>query len=145
MLNHRRTKLFSFLFPDPPRDFSFRRGVRILLRTVHILTAGVLLGGYIFGEPAAALEPWLWGTVISGLLVLATDLHASLAVLFEVRGIAVLIKTILLILAAVFWEERVLLLMSALAIGVVSSHMPRQYRHKLLLFQDQIVTDQRSG
>ncbi|MFQ6023994.1 MAG: hypothetical protein ACE5NW_14845, partial [Acidiferrobacterales bacterium] len=75
------------LFPEVPRDFSCRRAVRTGLRTAHIFTAGTLLAGYIFDQPASVLEPWLLGTVISGLLLLATDLHASLAVLLEVRGL----------------------------------------------------------
>jgi hypothetical protein len=72
----RTKKIVSALFPTVPRDFSCRRGARTALRTVHIFTAGTLLAGYIFGQPSAALEPWLLGTVLSGLLLLATDLHA---------------------------------------------------------------------
>ena len=104
-----------------------------------------MLGGYVFDQSAAVLEPWLWGTVISGIFILVTDLHASFAVLFEVRGIAVLIKAILLVLIAVFWEERIILLISALVIGVVSSHMPKQYRHKVFFIDKQIISDTRSG
>ena len=145
MIIQSRSKYFSCLFPVRPRDFPYRRSVIILFRTVHILAAGVLLGGYIFNQSPAMLEPWLWGTVISGLLILAADIHASLAVIFEVRGIAVLLKIILLFLAAIYWEKRVLILIIALAIGAISSHMPKQYRHRLLFFQKQIVPDQRSG
>ena len=43
------------------------------------------------------------GTVLSGLALLATDLHASLTVLFEVRGLGVLVKLVLLALVPVFW------------------------------------------
>ena len=145
MMDQSRSKYFSCLFPAYPRDFPYRRSVRILFRTVHILAAGVLLGGYIFNQPSSMLEPWLWGTVISGLLMLATDIHASLAVIFEVRGMAVIIKTVLLFLATIFWEKRVLFLILALVMGVISSHMPKRYRHRLLFFQKQIVSDQRSG
>ena len=139
------SRIIQLLFPVTPRDFPFRRIVRTLLRTLHILTASILLGGYFFNQPAIELEPWLWGTVISGILVLMTDMHASLAVLFEVRGIAVVIKTILLMLIGVFWEQRILLLMTALIIGVISSHMPKQYRHKLIFLDNRIVSDKRSG
>ena len=145
MMNQSRSKYFSCLFPAYPRDFPYRRSVRILFRTAHILAAGVLLGGYIFNQPSTILEPWLWGTVISGLLILATDIHASLAVIFEVRGIVILIKTILLFLATIFWENRVLFLILALVIGAVSSHMPKRYRHQLLFFQKKIIPDQRGG
>ena len=145
MTNPASARIFHLLFPACPRDFPFRRTVRILLRTAHVLTAGVLLGGHIFHQQPAVLEPWLWATVISGLLVLATDIHASLAVLFELRGIAVLLKIILLFLIPVFWEERILLLVIILMVGVISSHMPKRYRHKLVLFQNRIAPDQRNG
>ena len=145
MTNHSSSKIFPLLFPVTPRDFPLRRSVRITLRAIHVLTASILLGGYVFDQSAAVLEPWLWGTVISGILILVTDLHASFAVLFEVRGIAVLIKAILLVLITVFWEERIMLLLFALIIGVVSSHMPKQYRHKVLFIDKQIISDTRSG
>jgi hypothetical protein len=115
------------------------------LRTLHILTAGILLGGLVFYQPASALEPWLWLTVISGLFLLATDVHASLAVLFEMRGIATLIKIMLLILAGAFQEACIPLLVTVIIIGAVVSHMPKRYRHKVLLFPDYIIPDQRSG
>lgn len=138
-------KFACALFPRVPRDFAFRRGVRMGLRTLHIFTAGTLVAGYIFDQSAAALEPWLFATVISGFLLLATDLHASLAVLCELRGLAVLAKLVLMALVPLFWDARVLLLLIALTIGVVGSHMPRQYRHKVLFLRDRIVPDERRG
>ncbi len=138
-------RLFSSLFPKIPRDFPFRRSMRTLLRTIHIFTSGILLGGLIFNQPVAILEPWLMGAVISGLFLMATDLHASFAVLCELRGMAVMVKILLLVLVPVFWEARVHLLIAALVIGSVSSHMPKRYRHKVLLFQNYIVPDQRGG
>jgi hypothetical protein len=141
----RAKKIVSALFPKVPRDFSYRRGVRIALRAAHIFTAGTLLGGYIFDQPVAVLEPWLFGTVISGFLLLATDLHASLAVLLELRGLGVLVKLVLLALVPVFWDAHISLLIAALMIGAVTSHMPGKYRHKVILFRGHIVPDQRRG
>jgi hypothetical protein len=143
--SHWFTKVACALFPRVPRDFTFRRGVRIGLRVLHIFTAGTLLAGYIFDQPVSALEPWLFGTVISGFLLLAPDLHASLAVLLEVRGLAVFAKLVLMALVPVFWDARVSLLFAALVIGAVTSHMPGKYRHKVILFHDHIVPDQRRG
>ncbi len=82
----------SMLFPEPHRTFPFRRTVRTALRSIHILTIGTLLGGHIFNQPVELLEPWLWGSVISGLLLLATDLHASMEALYQIHGVIVLAK-----------------------------------------------------
>ncbi len=144
-INHNRERFLSYLFPNKPRDFPFRRTIRISGRALHIMTAGVLLGGHVFNQPAAILEPWLWATVITGIIILLTDLHASLAILFEVRGIAILIKTILLLLIPVFWKQRIFILISILLIGAVSSHLPKRYRHKSFIIRGHIHSDQRSG
>jgi hypothetical protein len=119
-----------FLFPVEQRDFPYRLAVRILFRSLHILSVGVLLGGHIFNQPIDILEPWLWGAIITGLIILLTDLHSSFAVLFELRGIAILLKIILILLIPLFWEQRVLILISILFIGAISSHLPKRYRHK---------------
>ena len=57
------------------------------------------------------------------------DLYASCAVLCELRGLAVLLKLVLLLLVQVWWDLRVPLLLSALVIGSVVSHMPGRFRH----------------
>ena len=133
----------SLLFPKIPRSFPFRRTVCIGLRAVHILASGVLLGGYIFAQPSAVLEPWLLATVISGILLLFTDLYASVAVLVEVRGIAVVCKVILLVLVPVFWDARIVLMIASLVIGAIVSHMPKRYRHRILLFRGKLAADER--
>ncbi len=137
--------LDSVLFPSEPRSFPFRRGIRTLLRALHILTTGVLLGGHIFVQSQEALMPWLWGSILTGLILLATDLYASCAILLEARGVAVVVKIGLMMLVPVMWEQRIFLLVSALMIGAVSSHLPRTYRHRLLFLKDKIVVDQRRG
>ena len=133
------------LFPAEPRSFPFRRGIRPLLRALHIMTTGVLLGGHIFEQSAELLLPWLWGSIGTGLALFATDLYASAAVILEVRGMAVFVKIGLLMLIPVMWDHRVALLTAALIIGAISSHLPRTYRHLLLFFRDKVVVDQRRG
>ena len=146
MLNKQgKKKMLSVLFPDKPRHLPYRRTIRISFRALHILCAGVLLGGHIFNQPVVVLEPWLWGTVMTGLVILLTDIHSSMAFFFELRGIAVLLKVILLLLIPVFWEQRIALLIAVLLVGAVSSHLPKRYRHRLFFLPAAIQTDHRSG
>ena len=145
IITRNKGRILSYLFPNKPRDFPFRRTIRILSRALHILVASVLLGGHIFNQPVAILEPWLWATVITGLIILLTDLHASLAILFEVRGIAILIKISLFLLIPVFWEQRITLLIFILLFGAISSHLPKRIRHKLFFINNNIQSDYRSG
>jgi len=140
-----RAYIFSVLFPKQPRTLPFRRTIRILFRALHILTISILLGGHFFNQPISILEPWLWAAVITGTVILLTDLHSSLAILFEARGIAILVKIALLLLVPVFWEQRVTLLVCILLIGAISSHLPKRYRHKLFIIHNHVDSDQRSG
>ncbi|HJP51746.1 MAG TPA: hypothetical protein QF611_12005 [Pseudomonadales bacterium] len=117
----------------------------MVLRVIHILTGSVLLGGFLFDQSASTLTPWLWGAAISGMTILIIDMHASFAILFELRGIAVLTKIILLLLINIFFEQRILLMMIILTIGVLSSHMSKKYRHQLFFFAEKIVSDKRRG
>jgi len=123
----------SFLFPKEPRSFPYRRTVRTLLRTLHILAMGTLLGGHIFNQPVAILEPWLWAAVLSGSLLLATDMHASFDVFLQVHGLVVLLKVGLLLTVPFFWDQRVWILILVLIIGSVSSHMPGRFRHRYVI------------
>lgn len=140
-----RTKPGNWLFPDPPRDFPLRRLARSLLRAAHILTGGVLLGGHIFSASDPALQWWWAATVISGVLLFATDLHASCAALVEVRGMVVLVKLGLLLLIPAVGAHAVLVLSGALIIGAISSHMPRGFRHKVLFLGERVTVDKRRG
>jgi len=122
------------LFPKELRSFPYRRNIRITLRTLHILSGGVLLGGHVFNQPVEALHLWLIATVLSGLLLLLTDLYASAAILFELRGVVGILKISLLLLVPIFWQQRIFILMLVLIIGAVSSHMTGRLRHRRVLF-----------
>ena len=122
------------LFPKELRSFPYRRHIRIALRTLHILSGGVLLGGHVFNQPVEALQLWLIATVVSGLLLLLTDLYASATILFELRGVVGILKISLLLLVPVFWPQRVFILMLVLIIGAISSHMTGRLRHRRVLF-----------
>ncbi len=138
-------RLLTVLFPEQPREFPHRMAMRLSLRALHIMTTGVFLGGHIFHQPISVLEPWLWVAILSGLAILLTDIYSSFAVLFEIRGLVVLLKIALLSLIPFFWEQRIFILVLILFIGAISSHMPKRYRHKLLFFESVIIPDQRSG
>ncbi len=135
----------SFLFPDPPRDFPGRRGVRTGLRALHILAAGTLLAGHIFDLPRDTLAPWLIACLATGAVLIATELHASFAFACEVRGVLVGIKFLLVAAVPLAWDVRVALLIAALGIGVVGSHMPGRYRHRLLWMRGRVAVDERKG
>lgn len=135
----------SVLFPEEPRDFPGRRGLRSILRAGHILTTGVLLGGHVFAQPKEVLLVWLVASVATGAAIFLTDLHASFGVLCELRGALVLIKIGLVAASGVFWDARIVLLVAAVFIGAIGSHMPGTFRHRVLFLRHLVVADRRHG
>ena len=119
------------LLPDSPRDFPARRLLRAVLRTLHILGGGVLIGAVLFGQAHEVVQHWWLLATLSGVCLFATDLHASFAILFEWRGLAIMSKVGLLLALPLLpgWEAPILMLI--LAIGSISSHLSRRFRHRL--------------
>ncbi|HEX5138097.1 MAG TPA: hypothetical protein VFY93_14065 [Planctomycetota bacterium] len=118
----------SVLFPDTPRGFRGRRTLKIALRGVHVLCAALCLGAYAFDAPGRGT--WLLAAALSGVLILALDLHESAAFLFEVRGLVVAMK----VLALAFLPSGGAWLLGAVVlVSVVSSHAPSSLRHRLLV------------
>ncbi len=135
----------AILFPASPRDFPGRRLSRSVLRTVHILGGGVLIGAVLFSQPQPVIQLWWLIATISGLLLFATDLHASFAILFEWRGLSIAAKIGLLLLVPLMPGYEVGLLVTILTIGSLSSHLSRNFRHRLWLALPDITQDERHG
>jgi hypothetical protein len=125
--------LRALLFPDPPRRIPAHRALSIVFRTAHLATFGALLGGHFFGVEPARLFPFLVATVASGAALMALELASSLEWLLMVKGVAVLLKLLLLVMIPIFWSHRVFILLVIVAIASISSHMPSRLRHYHIL------------
>jgi hypothetical protein len=123
----------SLLFPDPPRQIPRHRTLGVALRTAHLMTFCALLGGHVFAVDPARLMPFLITTIASGLGLMALELASTCAWLFMGKGVAVLLKLLVLLMVPVFWEYRVPLLLLTVAMASVGSHMPSQFRHRFVL------------
>ncbi len=134
----------SRLFPDPPRTYRGMRWLKIVLRAVHVLCAGVLTGAYLLEATPSQREICLLATAFSGLLLLAADLYESAAFLAQVRGAIVLLKLMCLALLPVLpapgWVLAGILLLS-----VISSHAPSAVRYHLLFGRGNIRGSQTKG
>lgn len=117
------------LLPEPPRVLPYARAISIGLRTFHIAAIGILLGGHVFDVPADRLFVWLLLSLISGAGLIGIELYGSCKWLYQGKGVLVLLKLLLLAAVALWWEQRVALLLAVLAIGSVGSHMPGRFRY----------------
>ncbi|MDP6355715.1 MAG: hypothetical protein QF473_11460 [Planctomycetota bacterium] len=125
--------LKALLLPEEDRRLPGERHWRVLLRTVHLGAVAVLLGGHYFDMPEEKLiGPLIW-TVASGGLFVALESYGSFEWLFQVRGVATVLKILLILAVPFFWEQRVWILMVVLVIGSTSSHMSGKYRYYSLL------------
>jgi hypothetical protein len=123
------TKLGALLFPDERRRLPGGRSVNIGLRTAHLLVSGVLLGGHIFAVSADHLILWLWLTILTGAGLIFQEMYRSFRWVYQLMGVLVEVKLVLILAAGVFWESRVPLLMLVVVLGSVGSHLPARYRH----------------
>ncbi|HJP02245.1 MAG TPA: hypothetical protein QF764_10795 [Planctomycetota bacterium] len=133
--------LRDLIFPPAPRDFAPRRAVKIVLRAVHVLCAGILTGAFVFEVAAAAREPWLAATVASGAALLLLDLHESGVFLLQVRGVIVLLKigALCALLALPALEAAAAgIMVTIVLLSVVFSHAPSNVRYRVLLFADRV-------
>lgn len=135
----------TWLFPDPPREFPGRRGLKILLRGAHVLSAGGLLGAYLFAVPKALEAPWFHATLLTGLLLLLLDLHESAAFLLQVRGLVVLVKLLLVAVLPLLGGYAAWVLGAVVLVSVVSSHAPGRVRYFLLIGRSRLTGGRSKG
>ena len=120
-------RLFRFL--ETSRDIPGARSMRTTLRTTHIIAFAALYGGHVYGMPAGRLLPALAATVVTGGAFVALECYHAPIWLAQLRGLATLLKLVLVACVAFWWELRVLLLTAAIVIGSVASHMPAKFRY----------------
>ena len=125
--------LGRLLFPVEPRRLRWGRPLQIVLRTVHIVAMGMVLGGIARGGTHDTLLPWIWTTVLSGTFLLSIDLYKSCLFLVQGSGLAVLLKLALLGLGNLFPEARLGWYMAGTAVASIGSHMTSAWRHFTLV------------
>jgi len=125
--------LADILFPATIRRVPGERGINIALRTAHLMTSGILLGGHAFDVPAHRLILFLYLTIASGAGLILLELYSSCRWIYLGKGVTVILKLSLVIAAGVWWEHRVVLLLLVVLIGSVGSHMPARFRYYSLI------------
>ncbi|HWR20650.1 MAG TPA: hypothetical protein VN444_02175 [Verrucomicrobiae bacterium] len=120
------------------RDYSRKRGLSLLLRTMHLVSFGILLGGHTFAIDADRLLPALYLTIASGGVLMTLEISTiGPHWLFMGKRATVLLKLLPLLAIPYAWDYRLPLLLLVVAIAV-GSHMPGRYRHYSIL-QGRIV------
>ncbi len=105
------------------------RAINIGLRTGHIAAGSVLVGGLVFDVDPARLDLSLGFAIGTGLALVAVENRTRPGWFHDGRGLMTMLK--LAVLIAVPWvsDARVPMLMTAIALASVGSHMPARFRY----------------
>ena len=112
---------------------------KIVCRTAHLMTTGLLVGGHAFGAPVDALFLLLCASAASGVALILLEAGWTLHWIFEGWGLLVVAKLAALAAIPFFWTARVPLLLVVIGLAAVGSHMAARYRHYSVYYRRVIV------
>lgn len=137
--------LRRLLFPEHPRDLPGRRGIKVALRGVHVLCAGLFVGTYVFAVTPEERATWCAAALLTGGMLLALDLHESAAFLLQVRGAVLLVKVACLCALPWLGAAQAPVLMALVVVAVASSHAPAKVRYHLLFGRGRVTATESRG
>lgn len=118
----------SFLRSLP--DNSVRRLTKVVVRTVHLIGMAGMFGAAMYG----ASEPtYLYLTMISGVVLIGLEAYSGWIWFVQLRGVAVYLKLLLLVLLHFALQHTIVLLVVVMAISGFMSHAPGWIRYYSLL------------
>jgi len=120
--------------PLPPnRNFPGQRWVRISLRSAHLLSMALLLGGVAQGVPMNQLPEAFLATLLTGALFAVLEVYNTIVWIYQLKGWVVIVKFFLMGAAFHSAEGAVWFLGAAVILGGISSHMPGNLRYYSLI------------
>jgi len=117
------------LFPRRMRDLPGGRWSRIGLRSVHLLGVAGLGGAYLYPLDPVLWHPYLLLTLVSGILLLLGEIWSHGIWLIQLRGLAILLKCLLLGVGLLLPQANPAVLVAVIAISGVIAHAPGRVRY----------------
>ena len=114
---------------EPFRKLKPGRVLNIVFRTAHIAVTAALFGGHVFDIARDQLNGWLYATILTGAALIAIEAYPRWWWFCQGRGVAAIVKMLLLCLIPWLWEYRVAILVIVIVIASVGSHMPARFRY----------------
>jgi len=108
---------------------NIKRWSKISFRTLHLVSVAGVGGGILFGLDKNLWVNYWWLALVSGALLMLIDAVSNPVWLVQVRGIAVYLKLILLVLMVSYpaWDSYLLIVI--IVISGVISHAPSNLRY----------------
>jgi len=105
------------------------RGIQVVLRSIHIASMALVLGGLAHGGTYETLRISIYVTILSGIFLFLVDLSRGCLVITQGSGMAAFLKLLLLGLGNMFPESRLHYYLAATFVASVGSHMSGNWRH----------------
>lgn len=117
------------------------RAWNVALRTAHLATMGILLGGHAFHAAPEDLRPALWWCIGTGIALAAVEAGPHLLWFHQGRGLMTLAKLLLLCTVPLLWEHhylRLAVMLAVVTLASVGSHMPARFRYYSVIYREVI-------
>lgn len=124
----------QMLFCQPARQLGhFGRWSRLLLRCLHLMATTLLVVAlFEHARPYGVAGPAIL-TTVSGLLLLGVELYRSCVFLYQLAGVLVLAKLLVLLLIPLLPQQQFEIALVSILIAAFGSHMSGKLRHFSLL------------
>jgi len=99
------------------------------LRSAHLVGVGGIGGAFLYDGPREIWMPFMILTIVSGILLVALDLWSTRYWLVEIRGVAIILKVLLLGLIRVIDQLHAEVFILVIVISAVSAHAPAAVRY----------------
>lgn len=118
-----------------------KRWTKTGLRTLHLVGVAGVGGGVLFGLEQDLWLLYWWLALVSGALMMLMDIAANSAWFVQIRGIAILVKLLLLLTLGLDpgWDK--FLLVAMIILSAVISHAPAKVRYYSLYHRRVIESD----
>ena len=116
------------MFPSQSRSFKGQRWTSILLRTLHLMGISGVGAGFLFSIPQHQWLPYMYLTVGSGSAMVVLEVWSNGIWLLQLRGIATLLKLLLLGITLITGLQPYILFGVILLSGLMS-HAPGKLRY----------------
>lgn len=119
----------QILFPQTSREIPGKRYISLTLRGLHLVGVAGVAGLFLFQLP---FEQWrIYGllALVSGVLMMAMEIWGDGVWLFQLRGQAVLLKLLLLVLALIWPASAAINFILIVLLSAFFSHAPGKIRY----------------
>jgi hypothetical protein len=120
--------LLQALFPPEPRWFRGDRWLNIALRCIHLVGIAGISSGFLFNLEQAQWATYWYLALVSGVALSLLYLWSTAAWLLEIKGLAVVIKILLLALALRLPSLQGELFIAIIVLSALTAHAPARIR-----------------